>query len=146
MVPHQTPMYHATGKSLMRDSHSSSSHLFLTVCTCRYFSEIKFGALFDRIISSPSQWLATGMSVILAHKTICVTILAGHYAQIAWAHAGQGWRSKLMRAKDPMKDQTYYLASVAEAKLRQVRPYKSVVSLELNHHLGAFPNWPSYEN
>ncbi|KAF8344154.1 tRNA-specific 2-thiouridylase [Cantharellus anzutake] len=64
--------------------------------------EIKFGALFDRVITSPKQWLATG-----------------HYAQIAWGRDGQDYRPKLMRAKDPVKDQTYYLASVTEAKLRQ---------------------------
>ncbi|CAE6490196.1 unnamed protein product [Rhizoctonia solani] len=63
-------------------------------------TEIKFGALFDSIISPEDKntWLATG-----------------HYAKISY----HGGRPRLMRAKDTNKDQTYYLSSVGESKLRR---------------------------
>ncbi|CAE6420447.1 unnamed protein product [Rhizoctonia solani] len=66
----------------------------------RYYREIKFGALFDSIISRKANntWLATG-----------------HYAKITY-HNG---RPRLMRAKDGNKDQTYYLSSVGESRLRR---------------------------
>ncbi|CAE6445850.1 unnamed protein product [Rhizoctonia solani] len=62
--------------------------------------EIKFGALFESIISpgDKSAWLATG-----------------HYAKISYHHG----RPRLMRAKDGNKDQTYYLSSVGESKLKR---------------------------
>ncbi|CAE7126146.1 unnamed protein product [Rhizoctonia solani] len=62
--------------------------------------EIKFGALFESIISPGDRntWLATG-----------------HYAKISY-HRG---RPRLMRARDENKDQTYYLSSVGESKLRR---------------------------
>ncbi|KAL5635289.1 hypothetical protein ACGC1H_004166 [Rhizoctonia solani] len=62
--------------------------------------EIKFGALFESIISpgDRSTWLATG-----------------HYAKISYHHE----RPRLMRAKDVNKDQTYYLSSVGESRLRR---------------------------
>ncbi|CAE6502063.1 unnamed protein product [Rhizoctonia solani] len=62
--------------------------------------EIKFGALFESIISpgDKSTWLATG-----------------HYAKISYHHG----RPRLMRAKDGNKDQTYYLSSVGESKLKR---------------------------
>ncbi|CAE6480562.1 unnamed protein product [Rhizoctonia solani] len=62
--------------------------------------EIKFGALFESIISpeDDSTWLATG-----------------HYARIAYYRG----KPRLMRAKDGNKDQTYYLSSVGESRLRR---------------------------
>ncbi|KAG8708257.1 hypothetical protein FRC11_006616, partial [Ceratobasidium sp. 423] len=62
--------------------------------------EVKFGALFDSIIprEADDTWLATG-----------------HYARITY-HYG---RPRLMRAKDGNKDQTYYLSSVGESRLRR---------------------------
>ncbi|CEL51492.1 tRNA (5-methylaminomethyl-2-thiouridylate)-methyltransferase [Rhizoctonia solani AG-1 IB] len=62
--------------------------------------EIKFGALFESVIpqNDNDTWLATG-----------------HYANILY-HQG---RPRMMRAKDINKDQTYYLSSVGESKLRR---------------------------
>ncbi|KAJ1309439.1 hypothetical protein OPQ81_006215 [Rhizoctonia solani] len=62
--------------------------------------EIKFGALFESIIppQDDDTWLATG-----------------HYARISY-HRG---RLRLKRARDGNKDQTYYLSSVGESKLRR---------------------------
>ncbi|KAF9519791.1 hypothetical protein BS47DRAFT_1370574 [Hydnum rufescens UP504] len=68
----------------------------------RILTEIKFGALMDRVISSPSQeWLATG-----------------HYARIFWDETFPVSRPRLMRARDKAKDQSYYLSSVTESRLR----------------------------
>ncbi|KAF8698582.1 tRNA methyl transferase, partial [Rhizoctonia solani] len=62
--------------------------------------EIKFGALFESIIppNDENTWLATG-----------------HYARIVYYHG----RPRLMRSDDPNKDQTYYLSSVRENKLKR---------------------------
>ncbi|GAB1518029.1 hypothetical protein RhiTH_001087 [Rhizoctonia solani] len=62
--------------------------------------EIKFGALFESVIppNDENTWLATG-----------------HYARIVYYHG----RPRLMRSDDPNKDQTYYLSSVRESKLKR---------------------------
>ncbi|ELU35658.1 tRNA methyl transferase domain-containing protein [Rhizoctonia solani AG-1 IA] len=49
-----------------------------------------------------NTWLATGQ--------------IGHYARIVYYHG----RPRLMRSDDPNKDQTYYLSSVRENKLKRV--------------------------
>ncbi|KAG5639861.1 hypothetical protein DXG03_002777, partial [Asterophora parasitica] len=68
--------------------------------------EIKFGALLDHLPMSSSgagqTWFATG-----------------HYAQKSWStpSSHSAPRPKLVRALDPLKDQTYFLASIPEASL-----------------------------
>lgn len=79
--------------------------------------EIKFGALMDRILPQQASMTAStesGGSSATARsgKTWLAT---GHYARVGWSPEA---RPMLMRAKDRTKDQTYYLSSVAEAKLQ----------------------------
>ncbi|KAH7313240.1 tRNA-specific 2-thiouridylase [Rhizoctonia solani] len=83
--------------------------------------EIKFGALFESIITPKDEntWLATG-----------------HYAKIAYYRG----RPRLMRAEDGNKDQTYYLSSVEESRLRRTlfplsdltKPVIRVLAQEMN--------------
>lgn len=64
--------------------------------------EVKFGTLMDSVLTPGSNnWLATG-----------------HYAQVSWTDPPSP-RPRLMRSADRNKDQTYYLSSVPESKLRQ---------------------------
>ncbi|KAF9017214.1 5-methylaminomethyl-2-thiouridylate-methyltransferase [Hymenopellis radicata] len=60
--------------------------------------EIKFGALLEHL-PDKTAWFATG-----------------HYARKAWTPSTPS-RPLLLRAADPIKDQTYYLSSISEAGL-----------------------------
>lgn len=60
--------------------------------------EIKFGALMDKVLGEKEGWLATG-----------------HYARVMQKEG----RVVLRRAKDRSKDQSYYLSSVGEERLRR---------------------------
>ncbi len=67
--------------------------------------EIKFGALLERLPTTPSRdnWFATG-----------------HYARKSWVKTADGHlRPQLQRGLDPNKDQSYYLSSVSEDGLRR---------------------------
>jgi tRNA U34 2-thiouridine synthase MnmA/TrmU len=87
--------------------------------------EIKFGALMDRVLSLPNDYLATGRSPSWRPLRCLPTDLTGavdasrqgHYAGVDRSVPG---RTRLIRSIDPIKDQTYYLSSVAESKLSQV--------------------------
>ncbi|KAI5449349.1 hypothetical protein NCC49_004754 [Naganishia albida] len=68
--------------------------------------EIKFGALMNRVLGSPSS-----SSALEGGRKFLAT---GHYARVDWTEGG---RTKLMRSADGTKDQTYYLSSVPEAQL-----------------------------
>ncbi|ESK84034.1 trna (5-methylaminomethyl-2-thiouridylate)-methyltransferase [Moniliophthora roreri MCA 2997] len=61
--------------------------------------EIKFGALLDQLSLDEGTWLATG-----------------HYARKVWQE-GSNPRPKLLSAKDRIKDQAFYLASINETGL-----------------------------
>jgi tRNA (5-methylaminomethyl-2-thiouridylate)-methyltransferase len=61
---------------------------------------IKFGAFLDRV----------GESV--------ETVASGHYARTSTDDAG---RAHLMRAPDPVKDQTYFLSQLTQQQLRKIR-------------------------
>ncbi|KAG5652125.1 hypothetical protein H0H81_006201 [Sphagnurus paluster] len=65
--------------------------------------EIKFGALI-KSLPTTSSWFATG-----------------HYARKGWTTPSPGLlpRAKLLRAVDPIKDQTYFLASITESALKR---------------------------
>ncbi|KAG6905769.1 hypothetical protein DXG01_000836 [Tephrocybe rancida] len=85
--------------------------------------EIKFGALLEHLPSAPGAssktWFATG-----------------HYARKEWSELG---RSKLLRATDDIKDQTYFLAGISEAGLsRALFPLGSLLKSEVRelakHH------------
>lgn len=54
----------------------------------------------------------------------------GHYAQVSWT-TGLNPRPRLVRSADMNKDQTYYLSSVPETKLRRVRPLNFVIRGDL---------------
>ncbi|KAG7448328.1 5-methylaminomethyl-2-thiouridylate-methyltransferase [Guyanagaster necrorhizus] len=62
--------------------------------------EIKFGALFERLpMEDEKAWFATG-----------------HYARKTWCNHPRP-RPQLRCAKDPIKDQSYYLSSISEQSL-----------------------------
>ncbi|KAF8651508.1 hypothetical protein AX16_004720 [Volvariella volvacea WC 439] len=69
--------------------------------------EIKFGALLEHLPPSPTHpntWFATG-----------------HYARKGWHSLSpdEPPRPQLLRAVDPIKDQSYYLSSISEPGLRR---------------------------
>jgi tRNA U34 2-thiouridine synthase MnmA/TrmU len=71
-----------------------------TICADTSRREIKFGTLVDQVATKPRHFLATG-----------------HYARcMRKRHA-----TRLCRAKDMDKDQTYYLSSISEDQLKRVR-------------------------
>ncbi|CAG8708624.1 1378_t:CDS:10, partial [Ambispora leptoticha] len=74
--------------------------------------DIKFGVFYEKYLSeslsSPSESGCDDGNVWIA---------TGHYAQIERAPNG---RVKLMRGADPNKDQSYYLSTVPEQRLRKV--------------------------
>ncbi|KAJ7285187.1 tRNA-specific 2-thiouridylase [Mycena rebaudengoi] len=77
--------------------------------------EIKFGALLQRLPHGLNEekppWLATG-----------------HYARKDWA----GSRPRLLRAVDPLKDQSYYLSSIPETGLaRALFPLGNLTKAEV---------------
>lgn len=78
--------------------------------------EIKFGALMNRVLGSPSSTTAGEGRKFLA---------TGHYAKVDWTEGG---RTKLLRSADATKDQTYYLSSVPEAQLSRVSDRIAVVA------------------
>ncbi|SNX81600.1 related to trna methyltransferase [Melanopsichium pennsylvanicum] len=93
--------------------------------------EIKFGKLMERVLFSSACSSFAISSRISASSPSSTTVgrgeelwgvrkpkkwlATGHYANISYTK-DQG-RPKLMRAKDPSKDQTYYLSSVPERSL-----------------------------
>ncbi|KAG8895133.1 hypothetical protein FRC01_012549, partial [Tulasnella sp. 417] len=63
--------------------------------------EVKFGALMDQALSGSNQWLATG-----------------HYARTANMEVRpSALRRALLKAKDPIKDQSYFLSSVSQRQI-----------------------------
>ncbi|KAL0575896.1 hypothetical protein V5O48_006069 [Marasmius crinis-equi] len=85
--------------------------------------EIKFGALLERLPIDPSSptksWFATG-----------------HYARKSWSipppHDKHGPRPKLLSAKDPIKDQAFYLSSITESGLsRALFPLGDLLKTEV---------------
>ncbi|KIO28011.1 hypothetical protein M407DRAFT_14811 [Tulasnella calospora MUT 4182] len=63
--------------------------------------EVKFGALMDQALSGSNQWLATG-----------------HYTRTANIEVRPNSRRRaLLKAKDPIKDQSYFLSSVSQRQL-----------------------------
>ena len=73
--------------------------------------EIKFGSLLEHIPKDERHFLATGASIIPS-----TMLIAGHYARLERT----GSSTKLYRAADDLKDQSYYLSSVTEAQLSRV--------------------------
>ncbi|CAD6928124.1 unnamed protein product [Tilletia controversa] len=72
--------------------------------------QIKFGALMDRIFGQPGP----------AHRT--TWLATGHYSRLRMdpVLGPDGQRSvQLLRAVDPIKDQSYYLSSVPASRLQQ---------------------------
>ncbi|KAH6902405.1 5-methylaminomethyl-2-thiouridylate-methyltransferase [Coprinopsis sp. MPI-PUGE-AT-0042] len=65
--------------------------------------EIKFGALLERLPSGGS-----GTQPYFA---------TGHYARKVWSSSSTTPRPKLVKPRDSLKDQTYYLSSISEAGL-----------------------------
>lgn len=90
--------------------------------------EIKFGALMDRALLDPNALLATGTlltylksdRLIRDPKDSPIVFCpppAGHYARIDQSIPGQ---TRMLHATDISKDQSLFLASVPEEKLRRV--------------------------
>lgn len=80
--------------------------------------EIKFGALMNRVLGSPSPPSSSGRE--RGRKFLAT----GHYARVDWTEGG---RTKLLRSADMTKDQTYYLSSVPEAQLSRVSDIISIL-------------------
>ncbi|KAF8904638.1 5-methylaminomethyl-2-thiouridylate-methyltransferase [Mucidula mucida] len=77
--------------------------------------EIKFGALLE-CLRDKTAWFATG-----------------HYARKAWSSSTPP-RPLLLRAADPIKDQTYYLSSISEAGLaRALFPLGDYTKAQVRH-------------
>ena len=54
---------------------------------------------------------------------LCYNVIAGHYARVGRTDP-PALRPRLLRSADRNKDQTYYLSSVPETKLRRVSTYR----------------------
>jgi len=79
----------------------------------------------DRALEArPTDWLATGMClhIYVGLAILCHNAIAGHYARVGWTDPPV-LRPRLLRSVDRNKDQTYYLSSVPETKLRRVSIY-----------------------
>ena len=108
--------------------------------------EVKFGALFDRLVSKDS-WLATGeCGTILTRETLNHQYFTGHYADKRWtlpsptlrnlfAYSKFPSRPQLRRPADRSKDQPYYLSAIPEASLARtlfpLAPYKKTEVREM---------------
>ncbi|PBK78819.1 5-methylaminomethyl-2-thiouridylate-methyltransferase [Armillaria solidipes] len=90
--------------------------------------EIKFGALLERLpMEDEKAWFATG-----------------HYARKTWSNHPRP-RPQLRCAKDPVKDQSYYLSSISEQSLaRTLFPIGDFTKAEVRH-LAKKHNLPTAE-
>lgn len=130
-------------------------------------SEIKFGALMDRVLDDDASFLATGVSYtvqprsmqnnrIITQLTIIPSDLdrpyiVGHYARIV--SEPMTGMTRLYHATDAGKDQSYFLSACSEAQLARVRvsghgltqPFSLVVqdlnAPSFNLSSGRFPTW-----
>lgn len=82
-------------------------------------SYIKFGSLLHRLITPKDAWLATGEHP--PNSVQKVSCGPGHYARVDLSEVSDSLgRTRLLRARDRFKDQTYFLSSVRETALSKV--------------------------
>ncbi|CAH1768255.1 281_t:CDS:10, partial [Entrophospora sp. SA101] len=71
--------------------------------------EIKFGVFLDKCLNSSTS--------ISQNENSTTWIATGHYARLEYNNLG---RIKLLRGVDTLKDQSYFLSTVSEGKLKKV--------------------------